>query len=51
LLAANRRSLSLVDCTSFEVMRQAGLDTVFTFDLHFREMGFKVIPATQIPEA
>jgi len=36
LLAANRRSLSLVDCTSFEVMRQAGLDTAFTFDPHFQ---------------
>jgi uncharacterized protein len=48
LLAANRRTLSLVDCTSFEIMREAGLDTVFTFDTHFREQGFKVIPQ---PEA
>lgn len=48
LLAANRRSLSLVDCTSFEVMRQAGLDTVFTFDPHFRELGFTVIPTAQV---
>jgi predicted nucleic acid-binding protein len=47
LLAANRRSLSLVDCTSFEIMRQAGLDTAFTFDSHFRELGFKMIPITQ----
>jgi predicted nucleic acid-binding protein len=46
LLAANRRNLSLVDCTSFEIMRQAGLDVVFTFDSHFREQGFKVIPAS-----
>ncbi len=44
LLAANRRNLSLVDCTSFEIMRETGLDTVFTFDPHFREQGFKVIP-------
>ena len=44
ILVANRRSLSLVDCTSFEVMRQVGLDTVFTFDLHFREQGFNIIP-------
>ena len=44
LLAANRRSLSLADCTSFEIMRQIGLDEVFTFDPHFREQGFKVIP-------
>jgi uncharacterized protein len=44
LLAANRRTLSLVDCTSFEIMRETRLDTVFTFDSHFREQGFKVIP-------
>ena len=44
LLAANRRDLSLVDCTSFEIMRQNGLDKVFTFDPHFSEQGFIVIP-------
>lgn len=47
LLAANRRDLSLVDCTSFEIMRQIGLDTVFTFDPHFREQGFSVIPESR----
>jgi predicted nucleic acid-binding protein len=49
LLAANRRSLSLVDCTSFEIMHQIGLDEVFTFDPHFREQGFKVIPESEAP--
>jgi predicted nucleic acid-binding protein len=44
LLVANRRQLSLVDCTSFEIMRQRGIDTVFTFDPHFREQGFTTIP-------
>ena len=44
LLAANRRDLSLVDCTSFEMMRQRGLDRAFTFDPHFNEQGFEVIP-------
>jgi predicted nucleic acid-binding protein len=44
LLVANRRNLSLVDCTSFEIMRQNGLDSVFTFDPHFAEQGFEVIP-------
>jgi predicted nucleic acid-binding protein len=44
LLIANRRDLSLVDCTSFEIMRQSGLETAFTFDVHFREQGFKVLP-------
>lgn len=44
LLLVNRRQLSLVDCSSFETMRRLGLDTVFTFDDHFREQGFNVIP-------
>jgi predicted nucleic acid-binding protein len=44
LLAANRRNLSLVDCISFEIMRQLGLDTVFSFDFDFREQGFKLTP-------
>ena len=47
LLVANRRNLSLVDCTSFEIMRQIGSDEVFTFDPHFREQGFKVIPESK----
>jgi uncharacterized protein len=44
LLAANRGDLSLVDCTSFEIIRHHGLDKVFTFDPHFKEQGFAVIP-------
>jgi predicted nucleic acid-binding protein len=44
LLAANRRDLSLVDCTSFDIMRQFGLDQAFTFDPHFKEHGFRVLP-------
>ena len=44
LLVANRRDLSLVDCTSFEIMRQAGIEVAFTFDSHFREQGFMVLP-------
>ena len=49
LLAANRRDLSLVDCTSFEIMRQIGLENVFTFDPHYREQGFTVIPESSAP--
>ena len=45
LLAANRRTLSLVDCTSFETMRHLGISHVFAFDPHFQEQGFEVIPA------
>jgi predicted nucleic acid-binding protein len=44
LLAASRRKLSLVDCVSFEIMRTLGIKTVFAFDLHFAEQGFKSIP-------
>ncbi len=43
VLTANRRTLSLVDCTSFETMRQLGISQVFTFDEHFKEQGFEVI--------
>ena len=45
LLAARRRDLSLVDCTSFAVMRSLGLRRVFTLDVHFAEQGFEVVPA------
>lgn len=44
VLSASRRNLSLVDCSAFETMRRLGLDTAFTFDEHFRDEGFKVIP-------
>lgn len=44
LLAAARRQLSLVDCVSFVVMRQGGLRKAFTFDKHFGEQGFVMIP-------
>ena len=44
LLSANRRDLSLVDCTSFEAMRRLGIHRAFTLDDHFREQGFEVVP-------
>ncbi len=44
VLTSNRRRLSLVDCSAFETMRRLGIDTAFTFDSHFREEGFNVIP-------
>jgi uncharacterized protein len=43
LLTAQRRRLSLVDCASFESMRQVGLQQVFAFDAHFEEQGFNVL--------
>jgi len=44
VISANRRQLSLVDCSAFETMHRLGIETVFTFDKHFRDQGFKVIP-------
>ncbi len=44
LLTASRQGLSLVDCVSFELMRQLGIQTAFTFDRHFEEQGFVRIP-------
>jgi predicted nucleic acid-binding protein len=43
-LASNRRQLSLVDHASFNTMRRHGISTVFTFDKHFQEQGFDIIP-------
>jgi uncharacterized protein len=43
VLSANRRQLSLVDCSGFETMRRLRIEKVFTFDDHFREQGFEVI--------
>ena len=44
LLAASRRGLSLVDASSFEVMRRLGLSRAFALDAHFTEQGFEVTP-------
>lgn len=42
LLASSRRRLSLVDCVSFEIMRDTGIKRVWAFDPHFKEQGFEV---------
>jgi predicted nucleic acid-binding protein len=44
MLSAGRRNLSFVDCVSFEIMRTLGIKAAFTFDPHFKEQGFTVIP-------
>ncbi len=41
VLAAGRRDLSLVDCVSFQTMRERGLRRAFCFDRHFAEQGFE----------
>jgi predicted nucleic acid-binding protein len=43
-LVASRRSLSLVDCVSFEIMRRSGIRTAFSFDRHFKEYGYDTLP-------
>ena len=42
-LLGARRSLSLVDCASFEIMRRTGIRTAFAFDHHFQEYGFALL--------
>lgn len=37
LLAAGRRQLSLVDCSSFEVIRRRQIRRAFAYDRHFAE--------------
>jgi len=43
-LKASRRRLSLVDCTSFEIMRRREIRRAFALDGHFPEHGFEQIP-------
>jgi predicted nucleic acid-binding protein len=44
LIAGPRRSVSLVDLVSFEVMRRQGIRTAFTFDRDFERAGFRTVP-------
>lgn len=43
LLTAERRKLSLVDCSSFVLMRNFGIKSAFAYDKHFAEFGFQTI--------
>ena len=45
LFAAGRRKLSLVDCTSFELMRRRGLTDALALDDDFARQGFRLLPA------
>jgi predicted nucleic acid-binding protein len=47
LILTDRRRLSLVDCTSFEILRNQNFDQAFTFDSHFYEAGFSVLPTSK----
>jgi predicted nucleic acid-binding protein len=44
LLGSGLRDISLVDWTSFVVMREQRLDRAFAFDSGFARQGFEVIP-------
>lgn len=44
LLVTDRRGLSLVDCVSFEVMRENRVHTALTLDSDFMRMSFEVLP-------
>ena len=44
VLTADRKKLSVVDCTSFLVMRELGIRDAFAFDRHFADQGFRTIP-------
>ena len=39
------KKFSFTDCTSFVVMQKFGITQAFTFDKHFRQMGFEAVPA------
>lgn len=43
MLSSGRKALSLVDATSFVVMREEAITHAFAFDRHFREPGFKLL--------
>ena len=44
VLAIGQRDLSLVDCTSIELMRRLGHRTIFAFDRHYPELGLIQLP-------
>ena len=49
LFAASRRKLSLVDCTSFELMRRHGLTEALALDDDFARQGFGLLPGPSSP--
>jgi predicted nucleic acid-binding protein len=41
------KAISFTDCVSFAMMRRHRIAAAFTFDRHFRDAGFRVIPDTR----
>ncbi|MDO8610039.1 MAG: PIN domain-containing protein [bacterium] len=37
------KDLSFTDCVTFAMMKRLEIDTIFTFDNHFKKAGFKVL--------
>ncbi len=44
LFRTNRRELSLVDCSSFEIMDAEGIQDAFAFDSDFATEGYRAVP-------
>ena len=44
MLSSLNRRISLVDWTSFVLMRDEGIDSAFAFDADFVEQGFRTLP-------
>jgi predicted nucleic acid-binding protein len=44
LIRADRRGVSLVDCTSFEVMEAEAITEAFALDRGFAAAGFRLVP-------
>lgn len=40
----NDKDFSFTDCTSFALMKRLDIKEVFTFDKHFRQIGFVMVP-------
>lgn len=44
LVAAAKPTISLTDWSSFLIMRERGIENVFSFDRHFAQQGFNLLP-------
>jgi predicted nucleic acid-binding protein len=42
LFLQSEKNISLVDCLSFEIMESYGISLAFSFDKHFKELGFSI---------